>query len=77
MKYQQLVASIKEILAQAIKVGGTTLRDFTGGNGEPGYFKQSLAVYGRGGEPCVTCKKILKEIRQGQRSTVYCLSCQR
>jgi len=77
LKYQLLVVSIKEILARAIRVGGTTLRDFTGGNGEPGYFKQSLAVYGRGGEPCVTCKKILKEIRQGQRSTVYCTSCQR
>ena len=71
-----LVATIKEILAQAIKVGGTTLRDFTGGNGEPGYFKQSLAVYGRGGEPCVSCNKPLKEIRQGQRvnSLLYRLS---
>jgi formamidopyrimidine-DNA glycosylase len=77
VKYQLLVATIKEILAQAIEVGGTTLRDFTGGNGEPGYFKQSLAVYGRGGEPCVSCNKPLKEIRQGQRSTVYCTGCQR
>ena len=76
-KYALLVDAIKEILAQAIEVGGTTLRDFLGSDGEPGYFKQSLAVYGRGGEPCITCGTPLKEIRLGQRSTVYCGRCQR
>ena len=75
-KYDLLADAIKEILGKAIEVGGTTLRDFTGGDGEPGYFKQSLAVYGRGGEPCVVCKGILKEVRLGQRSTVYCTACQ-
>jgi formamidopyrimidine-DNA glycosylase len=72
-----LVSKIKEVLAEAIHVGGTTLRDFIGSDGEPGYFKQSLAVYGRAGQPCVKCGGILKEIRQGQRSTVYCGKCQR
>lgn len=76
-KYLCLVNVIKEVLAEAIQVGGTTLRDFIGGDGEPGYFKQSLAVYGRAGEPCVKCGGILKEIRLGQRSTVYCGKCQR
>jgi len=74
--YEKLVAAIKTILAEAIEQGGTTLRDFVGGDGKPGYFKQSLSVYGRGGEACVNCQTILKEIRLGQRSTVYCATCQ-
>ncbi len=75
-KYQLLVKNIKLILLQAIKQGGTTLRNFVGGDGKPGYFKQELKVYGRAGEPCVNCTKPLKEIRIGQRSTVYCTKCQ-
>lgn len=75
--YIKLAAAIKEILSDAIKQGGTTLRDFVGGDGKPGYFKQSLSVYGRGGEICVNCQTSLKEIRLGQRSTVYCPTCQR
>ncbi len=77
VKMRLLVSAIKQVLAEAIQVGGTTLRDFIGGDGEPGYFKQSLAVYSRAGLPCVKCGGILKEIRQGQRSTVYCGKCQR
>lgn len=76
-KYSKLVPCIKAILQQSITVGGTTLRDFTNSAGEPGYFKQSLNVYGRGGESCITCKRLLREIRQGQRSTVYCTNCQK
>ncbi|MCH7816463.1 MAG: bifunctional DNA-formamidopyrimidine glycosylase/DNA-(apurinic or apyrimidinic site) lyase [Proteobacteria bacterium] len=75
-RYQKLAECIRQILQQAIKAGGTTLRDFTDSNGNPGYFKQSLRVYGRAGLPCMTCKKPLKEIRLGQRSTVYCSTCQ-
>jgi formamidopyrimidine-DNA glycosylase (fpg) len=75
--YAALVEEIKKVLARAIEVGGTTLRDFVGGDGKPGYFKQSLQVYGRGGEECFTCGTTLKEIRLGQRSTVYCPRCQR
>ena len=67
---------IKHILSKAIEVGGTTLRDFTNSSGNPGYFKQSLQVYGRGNEACKTCHTSLKEIRLGQRSTVYCPQCQ-
>ena len=74
--YILLADAIKKILGKAIKVGGTTLRDFTGGDGEPGYFKQSLSVYGRAGEPCLSCDTELKEVRLGQRSTVYCTKCQ-
>lgn len=76
-RYERLVACIKLVLEQAIAQGGTTLKDFVGGDGKPGYFAQELLVYGRGGEPCLHCGSELKEIRQGQRATVYCPRCQR
>ncbi len=75
-RYHNLCAEIKKILEQAILQGGTTLKDFVGGDGKPGYFQQQLMVYGRKGEACCKCQKPLKEIRQGQRSTVYCTHCQ-
>ncbi|GAB1260923.1 bifunctional DNA-formamidopyrimidine glycosylase/DNA-(apurinic or apyrimidinic site) lyase [Aurantivibrio plasticivorans] len=71
-----LAANIKQVLGNAIQQGGTTLRDFTNSEGKPGYFSQSLSVYGRGGEACLQCQTVLKEVRLGQRSTVYCPSCQ-
>ena len=77
IRYKKLVQCIRQVLQKAIDVGGTTLRDFTDSNGEPGYFAQSLQVYGRKAQPCNICKTALKEIRQGQRSTVYCPNCQR
>lgn len=77
VRLQRLVACVREVIAHAITVGGTTLRDFVGGDGKPGYFQQSLLVYGRGGEPCKRCSATLKEIRQTQRSSVYCARCQR
>lgn len=73
---KKLVTAIKQILKAAIKQGGTTLRDFTASDGKPGYFKQQLQVYGRGGLSCVKCKTILEEIRLGQRATVFCPRCQ-
>jgi formamidopyrimidine-DNA glycosylase len=73
----KLVLHIKQVLVAAIEQGGTTLKDFVGGDGKPGYFAQQLNVYGRGGEACLHCKKTLKEIRQGQRATVYCPVCQK
>jgi formamidopyrimidine-DNA glycosylase len=76
-RYQLLADTIKHVLAAAIERGGTTLRDFVGGDGKPGYFKQQLKVYGRSNEPCMNCKRTLTELRLGQRSTVFCKSCQR
>lgn len=73
----RLVEAVKQVLDEAIGQGGTTLRDFVGGDGKPGYFKQKLRVYSRAGMPCLQCRTILKETRLGQRSTVYCRSCQR
>ncbi len=76
VRMRKLVECIKIVLANAIKQGGTTLKDFVGGDGKPGYFKQELAVYGRAGLPCTQCQKVLTEVRQAQRSTVYCAKCQ-
>jgi formamidopyrimidine-DNA glycosylase len=76
LAYENLAQAIRMILARAIKVGGTTLRDFVGSDGQPGYFSQSLNVYGREGQPCRECSSILKGQILGQRSTVYCPSCQ-
>lgn len=72
----KLAESIKTVLGDAIRQGGTTLRDFVGGDGKPGYFKQQLRVYGRAGQACVKCAAPLKEIRMGQRTTVFCKVCQ-
>lgn len=75
-RLEALVSAVKQVLEQAIRAGGTTLRDFVGGDGKPGYFAQSLHVYGRGGEVCTRCAGRLTEIRQAQRSSVYCARCQ-
>jgi formamidopyrimidine-DNA glycosylase len=72
-----LADAIKSVLQQAIEAGGTTLRDFHGGDGEPGYFRQKLEVYGREGKPCRRCKRPLSVIVLGQRSTFYCKDCQK
>jgi formamidopyrimidine-DNA glycosylase len=75
-RYQQLVVAIRQVLSAAVEQGGTTLRDFVGGDGKPGYFRQQLNVYDHGGEPCPRCGLPLRETRLGQRSTVYCRQCQ-
>ena len=76
-RYERLAKNIKQVLTSAIEQGGTTLRDFVGGDGKPGYFAQQLYVYGRGERPCKQCGNPLREVRVGQRSTVYCVACQR
>ena len=76
-RYDRLVSEIKAVLAEAIEARGTTLRDFSRTDGLPGFFAQTLAAYGRGGEPCRACGRALRSIRLGQRATVYCPRCQR
>ncbi|WP_417617203.1 bifunctional DNA-formamidopyrimidine glycosylase/DNA-(apurinic or apyrimidinic site) lyase [Oceanisphaera sp.] len=76
-QYQALAADIKKVLARAITQGGTTLKDFTGSDGKPGYFVQELQVYGRAEQPCSGCGALLQEVRMGGRSTVFCPLCQR
>ncbi|MFI0474329.1 bifunctional DNA-formamidopyrimidine glycosylase/DNA-(apurinic or apyrimidinic site) lyase [Halomonas sp. HMF6819] len=76
-RFDDLAVAVKEVLAAAITQGGTTLRDFVSGQGEPGYFAQQLNVYGRQGEPCRRCGQSLKRIVLGQRASVFCPGCQR
>lgn len=76
-RYELLVKAIKNVLQDAVNRGGTTLRDFTDENGNPGYFQQELQAYGRGGQACYICSTPLKSIKLGQRTTTYCTHCQR
>jgi formamidopyrimidine-DNA glycosylase len=76
-RYARLSIEIKRILRYAIARGGTTLRDFISPDGAPGYFEQELFVYGRAGEPCKVCGTTIRSITLGQRSTFYCVRCQR
>jgi formamidopyrimidine-DNA glycosylase len=72
-----LVSAVKQVLQEAIEVGGTTLRDYINPEGMPGYFKQKLFVYERAGEPCRKCRTPIRHFTQGQCSTYFCPSCQR
>ncbi len=76
-RYDKLTEAIKQVLSAAIKQGGTTLRDFVGGDGKPGYFAQQLNVYDRKDEPCPVCGTPIRQFVLGQRSTYYCPKCQR
>ncbi|MBS0393974.1 MAG: bifunctional DNA-formamidopyrimidine glycosylase/DNA-(apurinic or apyrimidinic site) lyase [Proteobacteria bacterium] len=73
----RLVAAVRRVLAAAIRVGGTTLRDYVNADGLPGYFRQKLYVYERAGQPCRRCGTPIRQRVQGQRSTYWCPSCQR
>jgi formamidopyrimidine-DNA glycosylase len=72
-----LARAIKQVLGEAIKIGGTTLRDYVNADGAPGYFSQKLFVYERAGEACRVCKSPVRQFVQGQRSTYWCSTCQR
>jgi formamidopyrimidine-DNA glycosylase len=76
-RYRRLAEAVRRTLAQAIARGGTTLRDYISPDGAPGYFEQELLVYGRGGQPCRTCGRVLREAVIGQRTSVWCGHCQR
>ena len=72
----RLAQAIRETLAEAIERGGSSLRDFVGSDGSGGYFQLDCGVYGRAGEPCRVCATPVKLIRQQQRATYFCTSCQ-
>lgn len=76
-EFDALAKSIKQVLQDAIREGGTTLRDYVNPAGMPGYFRQKLYVYERAGEPCRVCKTAVRHFVQGQRATYYCQRCQR
>jgi formamidopyrimidine-DNA glycosylase len=76
-RLERLVEAVREVLGEAIRQGGTTLRDYVNSEGTPGYFRQKLHVYERAGEPCRRCGTPVRQIVQGQRSTYFCPVCQR
>lgn len=76
-RLMKLAPLIKNVLEKAIQQGGTTLKDFTQADGNPGYFAQELQVYGRAGEQCSQCEGLIKSIVIGQRNSFYCPNCQR
>ena len=76
-RMHDLAQQVRAVLTEAIRLGGTTLRDFYGGDGKPGYFKAELMVYDRAGMPCRACGEPIRQTVIGQRSTYYCVGCQR
>ena len=73
---KKIVSSAKKVLSEAIKVGGTTLKDFYSADGSPGYFKIRLNVYGRNGQKCKNCEEEILKVTINQIATFYCPSCQ-
>ena len=76
-RYARLAENIKNVLAKAIEQGGTTLRDFLGADGKPGYFRIQLKVYGKAGEDCPNCGGAIRSMNVGQRNSFFCPKCQR
>ncbi|KTC72414.1 formamidopyrimidine-DNA glycosylase [Legionella birminghamensis] len=75
--YDRLVKAIREVLVRALEAGGTTLKDFISPHGKPGYFAFDLQVYGREGQPCLTCSSPIESTRIGGRSSAFCPVCQK
>ena len=73
---KRIVSSSKKVLIEAIKVGGTTLKDFYSADGSAGYFKIKLNVYGRNGQKCKNCEEEILKVTINQRATFYCPNCQ-
>lgn len=76
-RYGRLADAIRETLTDAIRAGGSTLRDYVGGDGRAGYFQQQYFVYGRDGEPCRVCAAPIDRRVVAQRATFWCPRCQR
>jgi formamidopyrimidine-DNA glycosylase len=76
-EWERIAAAIRAVLGDAIRQGGTTLRDYVNADGTPGYFRQQLYVYERAGEPCRRCATPIRHLVQGQRSTYFCPQCQK
>jgi len=76
-RLQRLHAIIRAVLAQAVAAGGSTLKDFSGADGQAGHFQSQALVYGREGQPCTACGQAIRRVMQGQRSTYFCAACQR
>ena len=76
-RVQRLHAAITQVLRLAVEKGGSTLRNFSSADGSAGHFQVVAHVYAREGLPCHTCGSLVRMVRQGQRSSFFCPSCQR
>lgn len=76
-RWDRLAGSIRQTLERALAAGGSTLRDFVGSDGRPGYFQNEYAVYGREGAPCPSCGAAIRATRHAGRATYFCAACQR
>ena len=74
---ERLYAAIRKVLEVGIANRGTSFSDYVDAEGEAGANQAALCVYGREGQPCLTCKRPIKRLVQGARSTFYCPGCQR
>lgn len=77
VRMTRLVEAIRRVLQAAIEQGGSSLKDFVRVDGQTGYFQQSYFVYDRAGQPCRVCQGTIRHIKQGQRSSFYCVNCQK
>lgn len=73
----RIVREAKRILARAIELGGSSISDFLNVDGSEGKFAQELQIYGRNGQPCLTCGRTVECVRLGGRSSCYCPHCQK
>ncbi len=76
LRFERLVAAVREVLAEAIAKGGSTLRDYVDARGIPGAFQLEYHVYGRAGLPCRVCGRLIRATRLGQRASFHCPRCQ-
>jgi formamidopyrimidine-DNA glycosylase len=76
-QFSKLLASVKEVLKEAIALGGSSISDYVDADGEEGFFQLQHRVYGREGEPCLVCKTPIKRIVIAGRSSHYCPNCQK
>ena len=74
---EKLRLAVIDVLTRAVKKGGSTLRDFSSASGQTGYFQLQTMVYGRAGQPCHVCASPVRLLKQGQRSSFYCATCQK
>jgi formamidopyrimidine-DNA glycosylase len=76
-QFAKLLAAIKEVLKEAIALGGSTISNYVDSNGDEGFFQLQHRVYGREGEPCLVCKTPVKRVVIAGRSSHYCPKCQK
>src|SRR2546428_5240184 len=74
---RRLYLAVREVLTEAIELGGSSVSDYVDADGEEGFFQLQHRVYGREGEPCLVCKTAIKRVVIAGRSSHYCPKCQK